>query len=344
VSSELSSLSLLRAWAGKSSLALVLILSTILLQGCLSFLDNTVPQTVEAIQNSIDAAMPGSTVLIPAGTYYGHLTLNKSVELRGERMAKDVVILAFLPNLPVIQISGDTKTEIRISDLTVGGAFTDENYEGRVDANSLLPDGIDVRQSPRVYLDRVNFAGSDLNGLDIWGGARVTVSNCSFNNGYNGLVSAYGAVVDVRNCQFEGNVHGASVTYGGHLQMNRVEIGHNERSSSDSYDGKLYIFDSEITGIVVLRSGILQLFDCWIVVGFIFNEDVILEGARNTHPLGFALHHPYPGYEWPVGFFLEDSEPPEQSLTLNARTAWQNFAENPLCDNVSRQETGDVSR
>jgi len=64
----------------------------------------TYPGCGATIQNCIDSANPGDTILISAGDYTESLTLSKAVSLTGE--LSSTTILHALPNTRVLTVTG----------------------------------------------------------------------------------------------------------------------------------------------------------------------------------------------------------------------------------------------
>src|SRR5262249_53558055 len=115
----------------------------------------------ESIQAAIDAASPGATILIHAGTYTESLTLSKAVSLTGESSATVIIhAVAFQRVLTATGASVDSSVVISGLSLTGG------------DANGFLMGGGGLllnAATPRLENLRIYSNSSTFVGGGIWG-------------------------------------------------------------------------------------------------------------------------------------------------------------------------------
>lgn len=162
------------------------------------------------IQEAVDAAGPGDTLLVAAGTYSG--SLNREISFSG----KDVYL-----------VSEDGAESTIIDCGNAGRAFVVASGEGP----DLIIEGFTIR----------NGYGSDDIGPERWGGAiycaysYCTVLKCHFEDcdaGYGGAIYAgISAIMDIISCEFEGNT---ADSYGGSIYTYASDV---EIAKCDFYDG-----------------------------------------------------------------------------------------------------------
>lgn len=85
---------------------------------CASQAGTALSASLGAVQDLIDAASPGATVMIPAGTYNETLLINKTLTLRGASSAT-TILRPGAPEQRVIKVTAGNK--LRLENLTVSG-------------------------------------------------------------------------------------------------------------------------------------------------------------------------------------------------------------------------------
>jgi len=128
-----------------------------------------VPNDFPSIQQAIDAAEPGSTVYVRAGTYVENLIVNKSITLKGEE--KESTIVSGNGNT-VIQLEADN---ITVENLTIrDGGFSYNTNSGVISIghsnNSILND-IFLDNLVSIYLNQSNsniIAENTITGATQW--------------------------------------------------------------------------------------------------------------------------------------------------------------------------------
>ena len=132
----------------------------------------------DSIQTAIDAAQPGDTIQVAAGTFNGTINVTKPITLRGAQADVDARDRTSA-NETVIRSAYNGGFNIRHSDVTIDG-FT-------IDGEGVDPYGRGI----------VLFAGADVSDL--------TVNNTIFTNNQTAIVTAGGASVDVTGLTVQQN-------------------------------------------------------------------------------------------------------------------------------------------
>lgn len=125
-----------------------------------------VPEEYATIQEAINAANPGNTIVIAGGFYEESLNIAKDITLQGEGPSATILVA---DASPLMTINGN----VSISGLSLSGS---EN-------------GIDIRGSSSVVLENSVLSGFTGNALftEPGAGATVTVKNCHVTNNRDGL-------------------------------------------------------------------------------------------------------------------------------------------------------------
>ncbi len=156
----------------------------------------TVPGDAATIQEAIDAAAPGDTVLVKAGTYAEPLILKSGVSLEGEESGTIVVGDATHPAVTIEQCE-----DITLESLT----FTQpEDVEAPDAETPISPVGV-VRES-RVRILKCVFEGGGAMGLAIDGVGNVEIRDSVFrNNACNGVFAEKQSTVTLHRCDLLDN-------------------------------------------------------------------------------------------------------------------------------------------
>ena len=146
-----------------------------------------------SIQEAIDAATVGSTIVVHAGTYNEQLDIDKSLTIIGAGPGTAVHFPAGGPaDSAVIRIHD--VSEVRIASLSVQSAQPDV-------------DGIRVRDAAAVVIDTIEARNNSQDGVDIRGSSGVQVLSSTFeDNGMDGIQVDVGAVnVAILSCRSVSN-------------------------------------------------------------------------------------------------------------------------------------------
>ena len=176
-----------------------------------------VPKQQRTIQKALDAASPGDTVWVAAGTYRGPFVLKKSIVLFGDEGPVNT-ILDGGDSVRVLHIegvrgagvigftirrgranSGGGISCVRDSSVMIASCLFEKNWEA----------GLAVWTSSDIDLHELQFVENTGGGIAVNGSA-VSIRDCLFlhNKAYaGGGVSLYESVtiLPVRNCRFEDN-------------------------------------------------------------------------------------------------------------------------------------------
>lgn len=156
------------------------------------------------VQDLIDAAVPGATIQIPAGTFVGHLIIDKDLTLQGTGSATTIFDGNFAVAPITINPGGrDVALRVTLRDLQIarGGGFS---YHG-------------------------NDQGAD---LENWGGI-VTLDNCVIRDGQAGGIASTGSltlnncIVSANSTSFVTGKIGGGVTSTGTLTLNNCVVSGN---------------------------------------------------------------------------------------------------------------------
>jgi parallel beta-helix repeat protein len=166
-----------------------------------------VPQDYPSIQGAIEAAEPGDTILIGAGTYQENLVIAKSLSLKGE--GKYLVTLqAADPQRPSILIRDDANVALTGFTITGGSKGLRIVGSSSLTANEIAVEGngegIYLGPFAQLELASSEVSGNQGDGLVLLGQAQVHDSEIS-GNGHQGLKVWSSGSVSVRDNKISGN-------------------------------------------------------------------------------------------------------------------------------------------
>ncbi|MEO8429180.1 MAG: choice-of-anchor Q domain-containing protein [Verrucomicrobiota bacterium] len=201
------------------------------------------------IQNLVDAAAPGDTVVIPAGTYFENVIINKDITLQGA--GAGISIVDGNQSGVVITVSGGT---VSITGLTV--------TDGAELALTGTAGGINNLGSLTLSNSEIIGNTSNRGGGGIWNYGTLVLNNCRVSNNSGELGAGIwneGGQTTANNCTIDGNSGGgANHGPGGGLlndsllTLNNCTVSNNEVSDSEgggiANGGTLNLNHCTITG------------------------------------------------------------------------------------------------
>lgn len=173
------------------------------------------------IQDAINAAQPGDTIEIKAGTYEENLTINKGLKLIGEDRDK-VTIKGATAGKPGIAISGDI--EVTLEGLTVAETIlaSPKNFQ---------EDGVRVTRSVKLTVKQARLFKNGDSGLELRDRSQATVTDSEFiGNGNNGIGLFDAAQIIVTNSKILQNGSGLADNFNNGLSA----VGRNKVTLQES--------------------------------------------------------------------------------------------------------------
>lgn len=148
-----------------------------------------------SIQNAVDAAEPGDTIKVKAGTYKENVKIDKNLSLVGEGKNK-VRVEGSRKGHPVIRI-GPGRVQVKLKGLKIAGA------RGELCANSeknLCYDGVSVSGQAKVDMVNCSVTSNGINGIYLGEDSRASVTSCIISgNGATGIILFDSASANLRD-------------------------------------------------------------------------------------------------------------------------------------------------
>jgi len=193
------------------------------------------------IQQAIDAAPPGATLEIGAGTYEENLSIvDKPLTLRGQ--GENTIIQGVLPTVPVVQIRATQPSPVILEEISVIAPLPDPSFP-------FGPDGVVISGSTQAVLRCVQISRADGAGVSIQDTAQVTIEDSQFFHNGDGIAADGRSRVTIRRALAFGNGTGARIGGSAQVQLEEVRILTNG-GSGISIGGltQVLIQDSDIAG------------------------------------------------------------------------------------------------
>ena len=152
-----------------------------------------------SLQELVDAAEPGETIVVPSGTYKENLSIDKSLILEADG---EVKVIGVTKAVPAIAVSGDAGIEVAIRGLSV---------------SSSRGSGIKVAGEASLELSNATISRSESGALIARDAAQVALHDCTMRKSpRNGITLTGEASLEARNCQMLSNAAAgfAAVTTG----------------------------------------------------------------------------------------------------------------------------------
>lgn len=187
-------------------------------------------QPGQSIQEAIDRAQEGAVICVSADNfpYTEHLTITKSLTLRGAGREKTFLTGKEIGDQPVIHIKGDRAIEVALEDFTEswrpGSEFLPELYGIYIQGQAKVTirnmeirrnsHGIVVRDTAQLELDNVYIHWNTWRGLLATHSAKVTIKNSLIADTWfgGGIMAVRSAQMTIINTTLSDNNRGLVVT------------------------------------------------------------------------------------------------------------------------------------
>lgn len=197
----------------------------------------TVPAN-ESLQKAIDAAPPDAVVCLTSGTWSEHLTLKKSLTLRGESHEK-TFIKGTREGYPVISVEGGAEIEVVLENLTVSEA---KGFCAVSEPQWVCADGVQARGKAQLSLREVRLSVNRWRGLLARDEARVQLVNSVITGNGAGVFATDSAQVRLQNSQVIAN-DGVGIFAESAAQM----VMANSQSARNSWQGIIAVGAAQLS-------------------------------------------------------------------------------------------------
>lgn len=304
----------------------------------------------KGLQAMIDAARPGSKLVIPAGIYEEPVTVNKPLMIKGSDPAK--CVLKVTANVPAIMVDPKGKGKVLIEGLTIQWQLqTSDRHEnpfavgikdGTVKVSQCIFRPLGNAQRSPVAVFCKGFSSMILSGCDFEGfeyvicygeGTKGVMEECFVRNcGHQGVILYRGASVTVKRNIFTGSKYHAVRSTGGKLvcQENLIINNRNRavylgnKSSSGVISNNLMIGNAigvdgisastyTVTNNVIVKSGFAA------VSGRPYARLTLQKNVLANNPRG-------------ISFYVKEGSGDKVQSKVGANVLWQNKVETENCD------------
>jgi len=164
-----------------------------------------VPQDFKSIQDAIDAAEDGCTILIRFGTYRENLFISKSLILKGAGRGR-TVLKGIRQGWPVIRIESERSINVTVQGLTITGAQALPDHFCADRNRYLCPGGIQIWGQVRTLIKDNMITNNADDGVDVLNkGYAKIVGNLISGNGYEGIHVQNGSQAEIVDNEVSSN-------------------------------------------------------------------------------------------------------------------------------------------
>jgi nitrous oxidase accessory protein len=258
-------------------------------------------QPGKSIQAAINEAPPGAVICLPAGEWREHLTIGKSLTLRGERGA---IVYGYENEVPVIRVYNPTEGEVVVVLEKLGlttsatwltsGIVVEAGVQAAIVGCQIVGSwsGIWVQGSAQASIDGCEIYACDTSGILLTASAQASIADCVFRaelgddialkdsaqativsctllNSRAGVWATNSAQVTIDDCAISESDMGIWAWASSQIRITRCAISGNDYGISllDSARVTLTggnITGSRMTGILLQDSCIATIADCTI--------------------------------------------------------------------------------
>ncbi|MEM2593123.1 MAG: right-handed parallel beta-helix repeat-containing protein [Thermofilaceae archaeon] len=262
----------------------------------------------QRIQEAIDAAADGDTILIQApGIYYENLTITKSLTIAPYQVFPVILQPAGAFIGPVITVKGERAIRVTLEGLIVQGMALEQAVAVKIlgQATALLNNievgpsvyfGLIVDDQAQVTIKNSRFSGNGASGISIVGSAQVTLEDSVvFANGVKGI-----SVTE------NGQLHVVRTTiFGMELKAVGAGIGIDANDQSKVVIEESLIYDNRLEGVQASESSAVEIIKSVIANNgrsgiLLFDKPTVIVRESIIHsndPWGIAAWTPQCGFE-----------------------------------------------
>jgi len=192
----------------------------------------------EGLQELIQSARPGETIMVPAGTYTKPLYIDKSLKLKGQSQSASIIEVT--ADIPAIMIDTKGKGRVTIEDVTIKWQLATSDKTEYPFAVGVKDTRAEIRncafyplgnpQRSPVAVNALGFSNLTISGCQFEGfeyvicyreGTEGAVQDCLVTNcGHQGVMSYAGSTVRVERNIITGSKYHAVRTTGGTMFIN----------------------------------------------------------------------------------------------------------------------------
>ncbi len=174
-------------------------------------------QPGESIQAAIDAAPEGVVICLAEGEWEEHITIEKSLTLRGDG-AEATVLRGRISDRPVVKISVPWRTQVVVA--ITGVSITD----GRGFYNG---EGVLITGNAQTAFTNCTVSGNRL-GIALWDRAQATITGCTIAKNEYGIWLSIASQATITACTVSSNNSGIILQHDAQASIERCTVSGNK--------------------------------------------------------------------------------------------------------------------